>query len=112
MDDAVLVRRVEGSGDLTGNGEGGVERYWAARDLLRQILAVHELHHQRARFEPIDVRDVRMIERREYDCFATEACDAIGIAGKGVRQHLQRHVAIQARVTGTVDLAHAAGADH
>ena len=46
----------------------------AARDPLRQVLALDELHHERAHtaalFEAVDVRDVGVIERRERLRFA------------------------------------------
>ena len=49
----------------------------AARDALdEQILAVDELHHQRAHvagvLEAVDLRDVRMVERRKRLRFALE----------------------------------------
>ncbi len=52
-----------------------------------------------------------MIERREHLCFAAKPREPIGIAGQQVRQHLQRDLAVQFRIAGAVDLAHAAGAD-
>ena len=42
---------------------------------------------------------------------AFEAGQAIGIGGEGVRQDFERDIAIQLRVAGAVDLAHATGAD-
>ena len=47
-----------------------VERNRPARDPLREILALDELHHERARsvrLEAVDLRDVRMVQRGE-DC--------------------------------------------
>ena len=52
------VRQVEGRG---------------AADERGQILPVDQLHHDRVAFDPVDRRDVRMIERRERLRFAREA---------------------------------------
>ena len=80
MDDPLLVRRFERLGDLLRDGQRFVERDRAARDALRQILALDELHHERldaaAFFEAVDVRDVRMIQRREHLRFARETARA------------------------------------
>ena len=62
-------------------------------------------------FEAVQLRDVRMVERRERARFAREARDAIGIARDGFRKNLQRDIAIEARVTRAIHLAHAAGAE-
>jgi hypothetical protein len=59
----------------------------------------------------VNLRDVRMIERGERLGLALESGEPIGIGGERVGQDLDRHVAIQLRVAGFVDLAHAAGAD-
>ena len=46
VDDALLVRRLEGLGDLEGDGDGLVHRDRAASDALGEILAVDELHDE------------------------------------------------------------------
>ena len=51
-----------------------------------------------------------MIQRGEDLRFALEAGEAIGIAGEGIRQNLERDVAIQLRIARAIHLAHAAGA--
>ena len=115
MDDPLLVRRFECVGDLPRDGQGFVEWDWPARDALRQILALDQFHDERtdtARFfEAMDVRDVRVIQRRQRLRFARKPGQAIGIAGKGVRKDLQRDVAIQFRVARAIDFAHATRAD-
>ena len=58
--------------------------------------------------EAVDLRDVRMIERREHLRFALEPRQPIGIGRERVRQDLDRDVAIQLRVAGAIHLAHAA----
>ena len=42
------------------------------------------------------------------ESFALKACEPIGILREGFRQHLQRHVAVELRVTRAIDFAHAA----
>ena len=46
MDDALLVRRFEGVGDLPGDRQRLVEWDRPARDPLRQILALDQFHHE------------------------------------------------------------------
>ena len=52
-----------------------------------------------------------MIERGENLRFTTEASEAIGIVGDGGQQNLDRDLAIQFWVAGSVDLAHPTRAD-
>ena len=52
-----------------------------------------------------------MIQRREELRFTLEPRQSIGVGGKGVREHLDRDVAIQPGVAGSVDLAHPTLAD-
>ena len=84
MDDALLVRGFERLGDLLRDRQRFVERNRSARDALRQVLAFDQLHHQ-ARvpllLDAVDVRDVRMIERREHFRFALEPRQPIAIVG-------------------------------
>ena len=67
--------------------------------------------HGAGGFEAVDLRNLRVVERREHVRFARKPCHPVGIAFKDLRENLQRDVAIQGRVTGTVYLAHAACAD-
>ena len=59
--------------------------------------------------EPVDRPDVRMVERGQHLRFALETGEAIRIAREGVRQDLQRDLAIQLGIARAIDLAHAAG---
>src|SRR5207249_1947331 len=76
-----------------------------------QVLTLDEFHDQGALFHAVDGRDVRMIELCQDLRFALEARHALGILSEGRREHLDRHVAIQARVPRAIDLAHAARAE-
>ena len=57
------------------------------------------------------MRDVGMVERRQHLRFALEPREPFGIVRRTVRQDLDGDVAIELRVAGAVDLAHAARAD-
>lgn len=88
MHDALLVGRFERFGDLPRDRQGLVDRNRAARSPLRQILALDELHDESVRasglLEPVDGRNVRMVERRERPRLALEADQALGVRGKRV----------------------------
>ena len=61
-------------------------------------------------FETVDLRDVRVVERRERLCFAAETRPAAGIVFRHGAKNLQRDVTVQSRVASAIDLAHASGA--
>jgi hypothetical protein len=50
MDDAFLVRRLERFGDLSGDRQSLFERKRSARDPVRQVVALDNLHDQRKCF--------------------------------------------------------------
>ena len=62
-------------------------------------------------FEAVNAADVRMVERREDLGFPFEPGEAVRVLSKRLGQDFQRDVAIQLRVAGAVDLAHAAAAE-
>ena len=115
MNDPRVVRGFEGIDDLPGDSEGVGDGQRTARDQGRQVIAAHQLHDEigRAcrRARVVDVRDVGMIERGQRLGLALEPGEPVGISGKGLRQDLQRHIAIQLRVVGAIDLAHATRAE-
>ena len=75
------MRGFEGRDDLLREGHCLVDRNRPARDPLRQILALDELHDEGRDvggvFEAVNRPDVWMIERREHLGFALEAREAI-----------------------------------
>ena len=89
MDDPLLVRRFERLGDLPRDRQRLVERDRPVRDPIGERRAFDQLHHQRAHavgvFEAVDVRDVRMVQRREHLRFALEAREALGIVRRTAR---------------------------
>ena len=115
MNDPLLVRRFQRVGDLLGDGKGFVEWNRAARDALREIVALNEFHDERGGgrtfFKPVDGGDMRMIERGEHFRFALKAREPIGIRRKRRRQDLDRDLTFQPGVSGAIQLPHAALAD-
>ena len=115
MNDPLLVRRFQRVGDLLGDGKSFVEWNRAARDALREIVALNEFHDERggARtfFEPVDGGDMRMIERGEHFRFALKAREPIGIGRERGWQDLDRDLTFEPGVRRPVHLTHPAFAD-
>ena len=63
------------------------------------------------RLKPVDRRDVGMVQRCEYLRLSLKPGHPLRITRKKIRQHLDRHLAIQARVAGAIDLPHPARPD-
>jgi len=61
-------------------------------------------------FEPVDLRDARVIERGERLRLAREACESLRIVHERIGQNLDRDVAVQPGVPRPIHLAHPAGA--
>jgi hypothetical protein len=70
--------------------------------LMRTILP------ERRAFDAVDLRDVRVVERREHFRLALEAREAVVIGGELVGQDLEGDVAFQLRVTRAIHHPHAA----
>ncbi len=122
MDDPLLVGGFQRLGYLPRDGQRLVQRHRAARDPLRKVFALYELHDQRLRrrpcagrrdrvFEPVDLRDVGVIQRGEDFGFTQQPREPLGIAGERVGQHLQRDITVEVCVPRAVDASHAARAD-
>ena len=84
MDDALLMRRLEGLGDLLGNRQRLLDRDRATGNPLRKIFPFDQLHDQRgaarAFLQAVDVRDVRVIQRGEHFRFALKPCEPVWIS--------------------------------
>ena len=46
-------------------------------------------------FEPVDVRDIGMVERGQHLRFALEARQPLRVVGEQIRHHFERDIAIQ-----------------
>jgi hypothetical protein len=115
MDDSRLVRRFERVGDLPGDRKRLVDRDRAACHDIGKRLALDQLHDERAHgawfLHAVDLRDVRMVERREHLRLALEAREPFGIVCEQIRQDFEGDVAIEARIARAIDLPHAPGAE-
>ena len=115
MNDALLVRCLERVRDLARDRQGLVHRQGPGRDPLGQRLALDELQHQRLEvadlLEPIDRRDVRVIQGREDLRLALEPRQPLGVLGHRLRQDLDRDLAVELGVPRPVHLSHPARAE-
>ena len=122
MDDALLVRRLERGRNLRGDRQGLLDRYRTVGKTLREVVAFDELHDQGRRDRPaavawsdlldaINLRDMRVIQRRERLRLAGEARHPLGVRGEQIRQDLDGDVAVEPRVAGAEHFAHAAGTE-
>ena len=115
MDDAGTMRRSESIGQLYRTLQRVVQRQPAVRQPLRQRLALDVLHHEHGtplvpgKFE--ERAHPRMAQRGKGAGFTVEAIFCIRFVRYATRQELDGDDAVDARVTGLVDLSHAAAAD-
>jgi len=113
VDDPLLVRRLERLGDLPGDRQRIGERHRPARDEDRQVVPVDQLHdqgpHAPRLLEAVDLRDVRMVERRQRLRFAHQPAEALRLVRELLGEDLDGDVALQPRVAGAPDLSHPAG---
>ena len=74
-----------------------------------------ELHDERhdavALFQAVDVRNVRVVQRREDFCLAVKASEAFGVRCERVGQDLDGDLPLQLGVRRSIHLAHSAHAD-
>ena len=96
MNDALLMRRFEGFGDLFGDGQRFVDGDGTLLDAIGECRSVDEFEHERAGvvalLDAVNLRDVGMVERRQDVCFTLETCETIRIVCKRVRQDFQRNL--------------------
>jgi len=119
MDDPLVVSRLKRRRDLLRDFQGILDRHGASTQPCRKVFAIDEFHHERADgdaavidvFDAVQLRDMGMVQRCECLRFAHETLQPLGVPGKLRAQKLQRDIAIEPRVVGTIDLAHTSGAD-
>jgi hypothetical protein len=101
--------------DLEGDVDGLVHRQPTPPEPRRQVLALHQLHRQEADaihlLEPVHRGDARMVEGRQQLGHSAEAAHALRVSRHLGRQHLERDLPAEHRVSGAVDLAHASAPD-
>src|SRR5258708_16433389 len=112
MDHAPLVRRGEAASRLRrelerlAHGQRSYGQALAER-LTREQLG-NEVRRALVRADVVDGKDVGVVQAARRPRFRLEPAHALGALGEGRRQHLERHVAADARIAGPVDDAHAA----
>ena len=116
MHDPVLVREGEPARDLVRqreclrDGQRPLPLDQLLQVLARDVLEDDEL--PTLVLAAVDDRDdVRVRETRDCLRLATEPLDVLGIVGEVLVQHLERDPPLEARVEGTEDARHAAGAE-
>jgi hypothetical protein len=100
MEDASLVRRFEGAGNLTGHAQRILDGHRTA-----QHVALHVLEDEIVRSDVVQLADMRMVQSRDSACFTLETIAVIGV------QHLDGDRSAESSVDGSMHLAHATSAD-
>ena len=102
-------------GDLPGDRQRFLEWKRPLRDPIRERRPLDEFHDERGDatgiLESVDLCDVWIVQCRQRPGLALETSQALRIRCHAGRQDLDRHVAIEARVTGAIDLAHSAASN-
>src|SRR6478672_8823537 len=101
MYDALFVRRFQRVRDLPGDGESFLDRNSSRSDPGRQRRTLHKLHDQVIRPDVVQSANVRMIQRGDGARLPIEAVAELRFGD------LDRYGAVQARIAGLVDFAHA-----
>ena len=80
-----------------------------------EVLALDEFHDEEQAplglVDPVDRRDVRVVQARERPGLTAEARDPLAVVGEILGQDLERDVATEPCVVRAVDLAHSAPAE-
>jgi len=115
VQDAFVMGELERLTNLRHQHHGLLRGEPARLHRLAQVHAVNELHQQKeepARLaEVIDRDDIRVVEPGQNPGLAVEAFGECGIGGQRLRQELERNQAVEPRLAGLEDDAHAALAD-
>lgn len=116
MDDPHGVRRAQRLGDLRAQPEGALDRQRAGGEQITQRLTLQILLHDETYAgivlaNVVDRCDVRMIQSRRRARLLLESRHALRLSRELRRQHLDRHLAAEARVLRQPHLPHAALAE-
>jgi hypothetical protein len=112
---ASLVRSFQRLGNLLRDGQRLARRQRTGGNPFCECHALDEFQDQHGRragiLDSVDRRDERMVQRGQDLCFAAEPGRPIAIVRDVVRKHLERDVASERRIAGTIDLSHSSGAE-
>src|ERR1043166_5582286 len=111
MDNVPLVRVFQRLGDLPRDRQGFIERNGSLRDALGQRRTLHQLHHQCAVFQPVNPRDIWVIEQGEDLSLTVESRQTTGVQSQVLRQELDRYIPIQPGISRPIYLAHSSRTD-
>ena len=112
MNDSLLMRRLQRRGNLLENLQRLLDRQGTLLEPLGKVLALDQFQDQEPEalvlIESVDRTDVRMIELGQCLGLPFKPGQAFGVLGKRLRQHLDRHLAVQLRIGCPVNITHPA----
>jgi len=113
---ALLVRRLQGQRDLLGDRERLAKWHGPSAKTIREALAFHELYDEDGQavvgfLETVEGGDAGVVEGGEDAGLLPQAGEALGLEGELVGKRLEGDLAVQLRIAGAVDLAHASGSE-
>jgi len=115
VNDAALVCRIERGGDLDRDLEHLGQTQRTLLETLAQRLALEVFHDEVVDAvvvtDVVQRADVRVVEPRDGLGLALHTLAQRGFLREVRRQNLDRHVAVEPRVAGAVNFAHAPGAE-
>ena len=115
MDDATRMRRLDGGGNLARQLQAFPGRDGTAHETFGKRGAPHQLEDQKRLavgfLEAMNGGDVGMVEGGEQARLAREPRHHRRVFGEFSPDDLERHLAAQARVSGSIDRTHASFAD-
>ncbi len=102
---------MQGVGDLNAQFQDAVDRQRSARDQVLQGVSFHQFHDDERL--PVELRDlvdganIRMVQRGGGASFAEETLEGLRVLGGIRRQEFESDAAIQHRIAGGINNAHA-----
>ncbi len=115
MDDPLLVGGLERLGDLPRDREGLVERNGTLCDPGVEPFTFGQLHDEEVAagdlFEGVDRRDAGVVQGGEGAGLALETGDPVLVLEELLGEDLDRHVPLELRVAGPVNLPHSPRAE-
>ena len=115
VNDSFLVRSFQSVSDLSRDSQSFPDRYGSLRDPIRERRSFHQFEDKSLQaigfLEPVDRRNVWMIECCQKPRLAREARQSAGILRQRAWQDLDRDIAPELPVAGAIDLPHSSGSE-